>query len=173
MNVDINLPTRPVSDSIHKAQQSLATFIQESYISKSNPEERVVDIRDDGRNGCSSVIYFQEGFTQSNVHVLAGEQLTIAVKDDPVLDWINDMPWEHAVWVVDQNALQLHCAPIEMSNGESSDVFAIQLPVKSGLVKKARALSEGKLVRFTQDKASGSLKIQGQVKKVFPVTDIS
>ena len=173
MNADINVPVRPESDAIYKAQQCLAEFIQEFYVTKSNPDERSIDIREDGKSGCSSVIYFENDFTDDNIRLVTKDQLILAVKDDPRLDWVNDMPWEHAVWVLDQNALQLHCAPIVMSNGESSDVFAIQIPVRRSFIMRARQLTEGRLVRYQVGQDAATVTILDQVKHSFPVTDIA
>jgi hypothetical protein len=107
------------------------------------------------------------------IRVVAKDQLIVGVADDPLLDWFNGMPWELAVWITEkQSALQLHCAPIAMSNGEYSEVFAVQLPVTSNLISKARGITDAKLVRF-QLQTNGAIKISGPVRQEFPVTDIS
>ena len=174
MGKDINTAARPESAEIQKGQQQLAAFIQTAYVEKKDPDERLIDIRDDGENGCSSVIYFNQSFADHCIRMVAKEKLIIAMIDEPTLDWVAAMPWEHAVWVTGkQNALQIHCAPIEMSNGDTSDVFAIQIPATPDFVSKARHLMEGTLVRFSQDKDTGSIKVTGSTKLEFPVTDIS
>ena len=174
MNDEIQMPQLAESESIQQAQQKFAAFIQEFYISKPNPEERLIDIRDDGKNGCSTVLYFDKEFSGRVIRMVGKQQLILGVKDEPMLDWIDTMPWEHAIWLTDgENALQLHCAPIAMSNGEVSDVFALQFPVSSGFIEKNRHLTQGKLVRFNQDKKSDPVKILGQVKSEFTVLDIS
>ncbi len=174
MNDEIQMPQVAESESIQQAQQKLAGFIQEFYVSKPNPEERLIDIRDDGKNGCSTVMYFDKKFTDRVIRMVGKEQLILGVKDEPTLDWIDAMPWEHAIWLADgQYALQLHCAPITMSNGEVSDVFAVQFPVSSSFIEENRHITQGKLVRFNQDKKTDPVRILGQVKKEFTVLDIS
>lgn len=174
MSSTIETVVQPESAEILKGQQNLAAFIQNYYVNEENPDKRSIDIRDDGQNGCSNVIYFDKAFTDEHIKMVAKDQLIIGIIDNPVLDWIEVMPWEHALWITGiEHALQIHCGPIAMSNGEESEVFAIQFPVAANFSNKARHLYEGKIVRFRQDPDSGALKILGQVKREFPVIDIS
>ena len=173
MTNQIVLTVKPVDPEYAKGQALLSQFIQQRYINPKQESQSLIEIRDDGVNGCENIIYVKKPFAARSLKVISdGKQIIICVIENEELDWFNYLPWERGV-MIDQGSqrLQLQCAQMKMTDGTDTDHFAVEIPILPALNSAAFAIPTGKIVRFLQK--NNKKQITWTSPLTLPITDIA
>ncbi len=173
MTNQIVLTVKPVDPEHAKGQALLSQFIQQRYINPKQESQSLIEIRDDGVNGCENIIYVKKPFAARSLKVISdGKQIIICVIENEELDWFNYLPWERGV-MIDQGSqrLQLQCAEMKMTDGSMTDHFAVEIPILPALNSTAFTIPTGKIVRFLQKNNKKQITWTSSLN--LPITDIS